>query len=67
MVLPDDKVRSYNPLAGIPAESAKHVLGAECCAWSEVICGVDELKFKCFDRIGAFSEAVNKRKQGAVK
>lgn len=67
MVLPDDKVRSYNPLAGIPAESSKHVLGAECCAWSEVICGVDELKFKCFDRIGAFSEAVNKRKRGAVK
>lgn len=56
--LPAEKVRSFDPLAGIPPEATKRILGAECCIWTEVVHSPEELRFKAFNRLGAFAQAM---------
>lgn len=56
--LPAAKMRAFSPEAGVPEEFRHHILGAECCAWSEVLCDVKELEYKTLHRLPAFAEAM---------
>ena len=57
--LPASKMRAFNPVEGIPAELRHHVLGGECCAWSETFYSLKELEFKTLHRIGSFAAALH--------
>ena len=48
--------------AGVPEEFRTHILGAECCAWSEVLCDVKELEYKTLHRLPAFAEAMEAKR-----
>ena len=56
--LPAAKMRSFDPEAGVPEKLRPHILGAECCAWSEVLCDEKELEYKTLHRLPAFAEAL---------
>jgi len=56
-----ERVRAFDPLAGIPAACQKQVLGAECCNWSEKTFTPEELDFKLWPRAKAMAEILNKR------
>ena len=56
--LPAGRVRAFDPLAYVPPELSGKVLGAECCAWSEVIHDRAELEYKVSSRLAAFGEAM---------
>ena len=56
--LPVSKVYQYDPLAGIPGEYHKYVLGAEGCNWTEYTCSQRELDWKCWTRAAAMAEVL---------
>ena len=60
-ILTKEKIRAFDPCAGIPEDLRAHVLGAECCAWSEVTYGESELRYKTFGRLEAFHEAMERK------
>ena len=51
-----EKVYGYEPLAEIPAEAQKHILGVQCNMWTEYIAEPDYLEFMFFPRALAISE-----------
>ena len=56
--LPLEKAYRFNPLAGITEAAKPHVLGSECCMWSECTWNIYDLEWKLFPRICAFAEAL---------
>ena len=54
--LPIEKAYSYEPLAGIPPEQHKFILGGQCCNWSEYTCNEQELQWKVWPRACATAE-----------
>ena len=52
------KAYSFDPCAGMTDAAKKHVLGAECCMWSECVWNEYDLAFKLWPRACAFAEAV---------
>ena len=53
-----EKTFAFNPLEGMTEAARSHVLGAECCMWSECTWNLFDLEWKLFPRICAFAEAV---------
>ena len=51
-----EKVYSYDPLAEIPAEAQKHILGAQANLWTEYIATPEHLEYMLFPRVLALSE-----------
>ncbi|MBR1588579.1 MAG: beta-N-acetylhexosaminidase [Kiritimatiellae bacterium] len=49
---------AFSPLAGMTDAAKPHVLGAECCLWSECVWNEYDLAFKLWPRACAFAEAV---------
>ncbi|MBR2838716.1 MAG: beta-N-acetylhexosaminidase [Kiritimatiellae bacterium] len=49
---------AFDPLAGMTEAAKKHVLGAECCMWSECVWNEYDLAYKLWPRACAFAEAV---------
>ena len=47
---------AYDPLAGIPKEARRHVLGGQCCLWSNQIHSEPELHWKAWPRACATAE-----------
>ena len=56
--LPAEKVRQFNPMADIPEDCRSHIIGGECCVWTEVIHDRAELDYKVLNRLEAFAEAM---------
>lgn len=56
--LPLAKVYSFDPLRGIPAEQASHVLGAQGNNWTEMTCTPSELEWKLWPRAAALAEVL---------
>ncbi|MBR6246455.1 MAG: beta-N-acetylhexosaminidase [Bacteroidales bacterium] len=54
--LPLDKVYSYDPVEGIPAEAQSHILGAQANMWTEYISETDHLEYMLLPRLDALSE-----------
>ncbi len=54
-----EKVRSFNPVTGIPRSFQGQVLGAECCVWSERIFTPAELDWKLWPRAKALAAILN--------
>ena len=52
------KAYSFDPCAGMTDAAKKHVLGAECCMWSECVWNEYDLAFKLWPRACAFAETV---------
>ena len=52
------KAYSFDPLTGMTDVAKKHVMGAECCMWSECTWNVYDLDFKLWPRVCAFAEAM---------
>ena len=57
-------LRAFDPLAGIPAEFAGRILGAECCCWSEGTREAETLLRKTWPRAELFAKAL---RDGAAK
>ena len=55
------RVREFDPLAGIPEIYHKQILGAECCNWSEKTFTPEELEFKLWPRARVMAEILNER------
>jgi len=52
-----EKVYTFYPVSeNLPPELAKHILGAECCLWSEHIDSGEKMDYRTFPRILALSE-----------
>ena len=51
-----EKVYGYEPLAEIPAEAQKHILGVQCNMWTEYIADQEYLEFMYFPRALAIAE-----------
>jgi len=49
---------SFDPVVGLSPDAATHVLGGECCLWSERIFNEDDLAWKSWPRACAFAEKV---------
>ena len=49
---------SFDPFTGMTEAAKDHVLGAECCMWSECVWNEYDLAFKLWPRACAFAEAV---------
>ena len=58
LTLPLEKVYRFDPLRGIDDSVKAHVLGAECCLWSECIWNLYDLEWKLLPRLCAFAEAL---------
>ena len=54
--LPLEAAYAYEPLAGIPENQQKHVLGGQCCNWAEYTCNETELQWKMWPRACATAE-----------
>lgn len=54
--LPLEKAYAYDPLEGIPPEQRRHILGGQCCNWSEYTCNETELQWKMWPRTCATAE-----------
>ena len=66
--LPNAKLRRFDPNEDVPEAYRARVLGGECCAWSEAIRDVGELRYKCLSRLPAFAEAIGRdRRTGEVR
>ena len=66
--LPKMKIRAFVPTKGVPEEFRSHILGGECCAWSELICDREELRYKALGRLPAFGDAMGRdRKTGTMR
>ena len=46
----------YDPLAEIPEEARKHILGVQCNLWTEYIATPEHLEYMLFPRVLALSE-----------
>ena len=53
-----EKVRSFDPLAGIPAECRGHVLGAQANNWTELTLDEAALRWKLWPRASALAEVL---------
>ncbi len=63
-----EQVYAYDPLpAAIPADKAKHVLGAQANLWSEYIVTPYQLQHLIFPRAGAVAEITWSAKAGSAK
>ena len=51
-----ERVYSYDPLAEIPAEAQKHILGVQANLWTEYIATPEHLEYMLFPRVLALSE-----------
>ena len=51
-----ERAYAYDPLAGMPEEVQKHVLGGQCCLWSNQIHSEPELQWKAWPRACATAE-----------
>ena len=51
-----ERIYGYDPLAEIPAEAQKHILGVQCNLWTEYIATPEHLEYMLFPRILALSE-----------
>ena len=54
--VPVSKVYAFDPLKDIPAEGRAHVLGGQCCNWTEWTCKPEELEWKIWPRACAIAE-----------
>ena len=51
-----EKLYGYEPLAEIPEEGQKHILGVQCNLWTEYIATPEHLEYMLFPRVLALSE-----------
>jgi len=51
-----ERAYAYDPLEGMPEEACKHVLGGQCCLWSNQIRSEPELQWKAWPRACATAE-----------
>ncbi len=51
-----EKLYGYEPLAEIPEEAQKHILGVQCNLWTEYIATPEHLEYMLFPRVLALSE-----------
>lgn len=51
-----ERIYGYDPLAEIPAEAQKHILGVQCNLWTEYIATTEHLEYMLFPRVLALSE-----------
>ena len=51
-----ERAYAYDPLAGMPEEAQRHVLGGQCCLWSNQIHSEPELHWKAWPRACATAE-----------
>ena len=51
-----ERAYAYDPLAGMPEDARKHVLGGQCCLWSNQINSEPELQWKAWPRACATAE-----------
>lgn len=58
MIRPLSRCYAFDPHAGMTADARKHVLGAECCMWSECTWNRFDLDYKLWPRACAFAETV---------
>jgi hexosaminidase len=57
--LPLEKVYQYNPIpSALPAEAAKHILGAQANIWTEYMSNNSKLEYMIFPRMSALSEVL---------
>ena len=49
---------SFDPFSGMTEKARPHVMGAECCMWSECTWNIYDLDFKLWPRACAFAEAM---------
>ena len=54
--LPAEKVYAYDPLAGIPPECHRFIIGGEACNWAEYTCDEKTLDWKVWTRAAAMAE-----------
>ena len=54
--LPLDTVYAFEPTAGLSAEDARHVLGAQAQLWSEYLPGPKQVEYMAFPRLSAMAE-----------
>lgn len=52
------KIRSYDPVAGLEPEQRRHVLGVECCNWTEATTTTATLVRKLWPRAKALAEVL---------
>lgn len=64
-----DGIRAFDPMTDIPEDLCAHILGGECCAWTEEIASPEELDYKVKRRLAAFGEALScsKNKRSSVR
>ena len=53
-----EKAYSFDPYSGMTEKARPHVIGAECCMWSECTWNLYDLEFKLYPRFCAFAEVV---------
>ena len=53
-----EKVYSFDPCAGIPQEFRRHILGGQCCNWSEYTWNEYDLEWKMWPRTCAMAEVL---------
>ena len=51
-----ERAYAYDPLAGMPAAAQRHVLGGQCCLWSNQIHSEPEFQWKAWPRACATAE-----------
>lgn len=56
--LPLAKVYAFNPACGVSAAARKHVLGGQCCNWSEYTWNINDLEWKMWPRTCAMAETL---------
>ena len=56
--VPLELVYAFEPTAGLDADAARHVLGAQAQHWTEYIRDMDHLEYMAFPRAAALSEVV---------
>lgn len=56
--LSKEKMATFDPCRGVPPEFRHHILGGECCAWSEEIRSEEELRYKAFGRMPVFAKTL---------
>lgn len=54
--VPLEKCYGYEPLDGIPADKAEHILGVQCNLWTEFIATPEHLEYMLLPRLLAISE-----------
>ena len=56
--LPLQKVYAFNPLHGVSEQARRHVLGGQCCNWSEYTWNEKDLEWKLWPRACAMAETL---------